>query len=231
MPTPLIKKNSEPAAVDDATPSSLTVDEIVQRKAGRRVDENALRALFFEARTATGFLDHKVPHELLAEAVELALIGPTSANGLPMRIVFVESLEAKERLRPALSPGNLDKTMAAPITAIIATDLQFYELFPQTFPERGEALKGMVAAMEPAVRRAHAWDNAVLQMAYFILAVRALGLDAGPMAGFDRTLVDAAFFPDGRWASQYLINLGYGDDTKLFPRLPRFSALEIARFA
>jgi 3-hydroxypropanoate dehydrogenase len=121
--------------------------------------------------------------------------------------------------------------MAAPITAIIATDLQFYELFPQTFPERGEALKGMLAAMEPVVRRAHAWDNAVLQMGYFILAVRALGLDAGPMAGFDRTLVDAAFFPDGRWASQYLINLGYGDDTKLFPRLPRFSAGEIARFA
>jgi 3-hydroxypropanoate dehydrogenase len=217
--------------VQDAVAGGPTTDEIIERKAERRVDENALRSIFFEARTANGFRDRKIPRALLTEAVEIALIGPTSANGLPMRIVFVESAEAKERLRPALSPGNLAKTMAAPVTAIIATDLQFYEFFPRTFPERAEMFVGLFAAMEPGARRGHAWDNALLQMGYFIVAVRALGLDAGPMAGFDRGVIDAEFFPGGRWASQYLINLGYGDDTKLFPRLPRLDAREIARFA
>jgi 3-hydroxypropanoate dehydrogenase len=221
----------EATSVDDSTPGDLSVDELVRRKSARRVGENALRSLFLEARTANGFLDRKVPHELLEEALELALIGPTSANGQPLRVVFVESPEAKERLRPALSAGNLDKTMAAPVTAIVATDLQFYELFPQTFPERADVFKGLFESMEPEARRAYAWDNAVLQMGYFILALRAVGLDAGPMAGFDRALVNAAFFPDGRFTSQYLINVGYGDDTKVFPRLPRFSAREIARFA
>jgi 3-hydroxypropanoate dehydrogenase len=227
---PVNQTPRESISVDESTPAGLSADEVVRRKAARRVGENALRAFFLEARTANGFLDRKVPHELIEEAVELALTGPTSANGLPLRLVFVESPEAKERLRPAMSQGNVDKTMAAPLTAIVATDLRFYEFFPQTFPERGEAFKGMFEAMDPAARRGHAWDNAVLQMGYFVLALRAVGLDAGPMAGFDRALVDAAFFPDGRFAAQYLINIGYGDDTKLFPRLPRFSAREIARF-
>jgi 3-hydroxypropanoate dehydrogenase len=208
-----------------------TTDEIVDLKAARELDEAALRTIFLEARTANGFLDYPVHRELLARAVELTLLGPTSANGLPLRLVFVESAEAKEKLRPSLSPGNLDKTMAAPVTAIVATDLKFYEQFPRTFPDRGEMLKGMLAAMEPAAQRAFAWDNAVLQMAYFIVALRSLGLDTGPMAGFDRKIVDEAFFPDGNWASQYLINIGYGDDSKLFPRLPRFNVDEIARFA
>jgi 3-hydroxypropanoate dehydrogenase len=208
-----------------------TTDEIVDLKASRELDEAALRTIFLEARTANGFLDYPVHREMLARAVELALLGPTSANALPLRLVFVESAEAKERLRPSLSAGNLEKTMAAPVTAIIATDLKFYEQFPRTFPDRGEMLKGMVAAKEPAVQREFAWDNAVLQMAYFIVALRALGLDAGPMAGFDRKIVDGAFFPDGNWVSQYLINIGYGDDSKLSPRLPRFNVDEIARFA
>jgi 3-hydroxypropanoate dehydrogenase len=228
---PELDQNSNVATAADAPPASLNVDEIVARKVQRRVDENALRSIFLEARSANGFLDKKIPRELLVEAVELAQIGPTSANGQPMRIVFVESAEAKERLRPALSPGNVAKTLAAPVTAIIAADLHFYELFPQTFPERAKLFMDMYAAMEPAARRGSAWDNALLQMGYFTVAVRALGLDAGPMGGFDRALVDAAFFPDGRWASQYLINLGYGDDTKVFPRLPRLNAREIARFA
>jgi 3-hydroxypropanoate dehydrogenase len=207
-----------------------TTDEIVALKAGRELDQAALRTIFLEARTANGFLNYPVPRELLARAVELALLGPTSANGLPLRLVFVESAEAKERLRPSLRAGNLEKTMAAPVTAIIATDLKFYEQFPRTFPDRGEMLKGNVAAMEPAAQREFAWDNAVLQMAYFIVALRSLGLDTGPMAGFDRKIVDGAFFPDGNWASLYLINIGYGDDSKLFPRLPRFNVDEIARF-
>ena len=208
-----------------------TTDEIVDLKAARELDERALRTIFLEARTANGFLDYPVHREVLARAVELALLGPTSANGLPLRLVFVESAEAKEKLRPSLLAGNLEKTMAAPVTAIIATDLKFYEQFPRTFPDRGEMLKGTLAAMEPAVQREFAWDNAVLQMAYFIVALRSLGLDTGPMAGFDRKIVDEAFFPDGNWASQYLINIGYGDDSKLFPRLPRFNVDEIAQFA
>jgi len=213
--------------VDSQAP---TTDQIVERKAAGVLDERALRSIFLEARSANGFLERPVPRELLARAVELALLGPTSANALPMRIVFVESAEAKERLRPALSPGNVDKTMGAPATAIVATDLHFFEHFPRTFPERGEAMKARFAALEAPAQRAFAWDNALLQMGYFIVAARALGLDAGPMAGFDRALVDAAFFPDGRSVSQYLINLGYADDTKIFPRLPRFNVDEIARF-
>jgi 3-hydroxypropanoate dehydrogenase len=208
-----------------------TTDEIVGLKAARELDDAALRTIFLEARTANGFLDYPVQRELLARAVELALLGPTSANGLPLRLVFIESAEAKEKLRPSLRAGNLEKTMAAPVTAIIATDLKFYERFPRTFPDRGETLKETLAAMEPTVQREFAWDNAVLQMAYFIVALRSLGLDTGPMAGFDRKIVDTAFFPDGDWASQYLINIGYGDDGKLFPRLPRFNVDEIARFA
>jgi hypothetical protein len=147
-----------------------TVDEIVARQAARALDERALRTIFLEARTANGFVERPVPRDLLARAVEIALMGPTSANSLPARIVFVETPEAKERLRPALSPGNVEKTMAAPVTAIIATDLHFHDHFPRTFPERGEMLKGMFAAMEPAAQRASAWDNAVLQMGYFIIA-------------------------------------------------------------
>ncbi len=133
-------------------------------------------------------------------------------------------------MRPSLSPGNLDKTMAAPTTAIVATDLSFHELFSRTFPDRAEMFKNSFAAMDPELRRAYAWDNALLQMGYFIIALRSVGLDAGPMAGFDRKLVDAAFFPDGRFAAQYLINIGYGDDTKVFARLPRFNVDEIASF-
>ncbi len=208
-----------------------TTGEIVDRKAARELDENALRTIFLEARTANSFLDYPVHPAQLARAVELALLGPTSANALPLRLVFVTSAAAKEMLRPALFAGNLEKTMAAPVTAIVATDLKFYEQFPRTFPDRAEILKGTVAAMEPAAQREAAWDNAVLQMAYFIVALRSLGLDTGPMAGFNRNVVNEAFFPDGNWASQYLINIGYGDDSKLFPRLPRFNADEIARFA
>jgi 3-hydroxypropanoate dehydrogenase len=219
--------NASVVATEGAQP---TLDELVDRKTARLLDERALRSIFLEARTANGFLDRPIPRELLAQAVDLALMGPTSANALPMRLVFVTSPEAKERLRPSLSEGNRDKTIAAPTTAIVATDLSFYERFSRTFPDRAEMFRNIFASMEPEQRRGNAWDNAVLQMGYFIVALRALGLDAGPMAGFDRAVVDAAFFPDGRFASQYLINIGYGDDTKLFPRLPRFNVDEIASF-
>lgn len=171
-----------------------------------------------------------MPRDVLVRIVEIAEMGPTSANALPMRLVFVESPEAKERLRPAMSPGNLDKTMAAPVTVIFGSDTRFHEYFPRTFPTRGEAMKEQFESGGEEKRRAFAWDNALLQMGYFIIAARSVGLDIGPMAGFDRAKVDAAFFPDGRIVTQYLANLGYGDDSKLFPRLPRFNVDEIARF-
>ncbi len=212
----------------DITP---TIDEIIELKAARALDERALRTIFLEARTANGFVDRPVPRDLLERAVEIALLGPTSANSLPLRVVFVEAPDAKERLRPAMAPNNLDKTMAAPVTAIIATDLKFYDQFPRTFPERGEMFKGMFGGFHAEARRGMAWDNAILQMGYFIIALRSVGLDAGPMAGFERSIVDAAFFPDGQFVSQYVINIGYGDDKKVFPRLPRFNVDEIARFA
>jgi 3-hydroxypropanoate dehydrogenase len=206
------------------------VEEIIELKAARALDERALETIFTAARTANGFIERKIPHELLDRALELALLGPTSANMLPMRVVFVESAEAKGKLKPALNEGNRDKTMAAPVTAIMAADLKFFEHFPSLFPERGEMFKNMFAGFPSEVQRGNAWDNALLQMAYFIIALRSVGLDAGPMAGFERPIVDAAFFPDGRFVSQYLINVGYGDDTKVWPRLPRFNVDEIAHF-
>jgi len=206
-----------------------TVEQIVALKQQRVVDEHALRSLFLEARTANGFLDAPVPRELFERAVEIAEIGPTSANSLPGRYVFVQSPEAKERLKPCVGPSNLAKTMAAPATVIFATDLKFYENFPRTFPTRPEMRERMAADPLEKVRE-FARDNSLLQMGYFILACRALGLDCGPMAGFDRAKTDAEFFPDGRVISIFLINLGYGDDTKYFPRLPRLETAEIATF-
>src|SRR5580658_2463293 len=206
-----------------------TVEQIVALKQGRAIDEHALRSLFLEARTANGFLDVPVPRELFERAVEIAEIGPTSANSLPARYVFVQSPEAKERLKPCVGPSNLAKTMAAPATVIFAADLKFYENFPRTFPTRPEMRERMAGDAVEKVRE-FARDNALLQMGYFTLAARALGLDCGPMAGFDRAKTDAEFFPDGRFISIFLINIGYGDDTKYFPRLPRLEPAEVAQF-
>jgi 3-hydroxypropanoate dehydrogenase len=214
----------------DVSITQPTTEQAVALKLSRALDETALRAVFTEARTANGFLPAPVPREALAAIVELAELGPTSANALPMRLVFVESPEAKERLRPAMSPGNLDKTMAAPVTAIVACDTKFYENFPRTFPQRPE-MKDRFASPESATMAGQfAWDNAILQCAYVIIAARSHGLDAGPMGGFDRAVVDKEFFPDARFKSIYLINLGYGDDSKTFPRLPRLPVEEIATF-
>jgi len=207
-----------------------THDEIVAQKSARAVDERALRTIFTDAHSANRFLPKPVPRELLKRAVELTEHGPTSANTLPLRIVFVESAEAKERLRPALSAGNVDKTMSAPVTAIVAADLEFYEHIPRLFPQKPE-MKNVFAGPERAeFSRAQAFMNATLQGGYFILAVRSLGLDAGPMGGFDREKTDATFFPDGKLKSIFLVALGYADDTKSFPRGPRFAVDEIVRF-
>jgi len=190
------------------------------------IDSVALAQIFTGARTHNGFLDRPVSDELLKEAVEFAKMGPTSVNQSPLRILFLRSKAAKERLRPALSAGNVDKTMAAPVVAITAYDEQFYEHLPFLFPH-ADAKPWFSGNADFAARSA--FQNGTLQVAYLIIALRAVGLDAGPMTGFDREKADAEFFPEGRVKSNVLINIGYGDTSKLFPRSPRFAFDQIAK--
>jgi 3-hydroxypropanoate dehydrogenase len=191
----------------------------------KAIDQPAIAQLFTEARTHNAFLDRPVSDELLRKAVDLAKMAPTSANQSPMRILFLRSEAAKERLRPALAPGNLAKTMSAPVVAITAFDEHFYEHLPFLMPHV-DAKSWFSGNPEFAARSA--FQNGTLQVAYLILALRTVGLDTGPMTGFDRTKVDAEFFPEGRVKSNVLINIGYGDTSKLFPRSPRFEFDQIA---
>jgi 3-hydroxypropanoate dehydrogenase len=191
----------------------------------KHLSPEALAQLFTEARTHNAFLDKSVPDELLKHAVELAKMGPTSANQSPLRIVFARSKEAKQRLAPALSPGNLDKTLAAPVVAITGYDLKFYEHLPFLFPH-ADAKPWFSGNPEFAARAA--FQNGTLQVAYLILALRSVGLDTGPMTGFDNAKVDAEFFAGTDVKSNVLINVGYGDVEKLFPRSPRFAFDQIA---
>jgi 3-hydroxypropanoate dehydrogenase len=195
------------------------------------LDDDALDVIFRQARTHTAWLPRPVSDDLLRQVYDLARLGPTSANTCPMRIVFVKSPEAKERLKPALMPGNVDKTMAAPVCAIIATDSRFYEYIPRLFPPNPGFVNMFTKPGQEEFTRTHAFRNATLQGAYFIIAARALGLDAGPMSGFNNAQVDAAFFPDGRYQSNFLINLGYGDASKLHPRLTRLEFDEVCQIA
>ena len=178
----------------------------------------ACAALFTEARTHNGWLDKPVSDEQLREIYDLLKMGPTSANCSPARIVFVRTAEGKTKLRPALSSGNVEKTMQAPATAIVAWDRAFYDRLPELFP-LGYARSWFTSS--PQMAEETAFRNSSLQAAYLIFACRALGLDTGPMSGFDREMVDAAFFADGGWKSNLLINIGYGDPGKLYGRLPR----------
>jgi 3-hydroxypropanoate dehydrogenase len=184
------------------------------------VSNACIDQLFREARTHNAWLPQPVPIELLHQAYELAAFGPTSANSTPGRYVFLTTPQAKERLRPALSAGNVEKTMAAPVTVIIAWDTEFHEQLPKLFPHKDMR---SVFAGKPDLIEATAFRNSSLEGAYFILAARALGLDCGPMSGFDIAKVNAEFFPDGKWKSNFLCNVGFGDPTKLFPRNPRLS--------
>jgi 3-hydroxypropanoate dehydrogenase len=187
---------------------------------GLPMDDACIRLLFLDARTHRMWIDRPVDDQLLRQVYELARWPPTSANCQPMRVVFVRSRHAKQRLRPALDAGNVEQTMSAPVTAIVAYDTRFFEhmstLAPQR-PDMGERL----AARPEAVRERMAFQNGTLQGGYLIAAARALGLDCGPMGGFDRARVDAEFFPDGRWTSNFLLNLGYGDPSALRARAPR----------
>ncbi|MEE8188987.1 MAG: malonic semialdehyde reductase [Kiloniellales bacterium] len=182
------------------------------------LNDSGLDLLFREARTHSHWLDGEVSDVLLQAVYDLAKMPPTSANCSPMRVLFLRSREAKERLRPALMEGNVDKTMAAPATAVIAYDTEFYELLPRLFPH--EDARAWFAGNEALIEET-AFRNGTLQGAYFMLAARALGLDCGPMSGFGREAVDREFFPDGRVKSNFLCNLAYGDAGKLHPRSPR----------
>jgi 3-hydroxypropanoate dehydrogenase len=184
------------------------------------ISQEALDQLFYEARTHSSWLPEPVPVELLRKAYELARLGPTSANGSPARFVFLTTPAAKAILKPVLAPGNVDKTMAAPVTVIIAWDMEFHEHLPRLFPHAD--IRSYFVGNKPLIEE-HAFRNSSLQAAYFILAARALGLDCGPMSGFDADKLNAAFFPDGKWKVNLLCNLGYGDASKLHPRSPRLN--------
>ena len=193
----------------------------------RPIGGAALDQLFLHARTHNRWQERDVPASLLHELVDLMKLGPTSANCSPARVLFIKSQASKNRLKPHLSPGNRKKTMAAPVTAIIGYDLKFYDHLPKLFPHDPEA-PSWFTGTEDGARRA-AFRNGTLQGAYLILAARALGLDTGPMSGFDNAGVDRAFFAGTDVKSNFLCNLGYGDPAGLEPRLPRFSFEEMAR--
>jgi 3-hydroxypropanoate dehydrogenase len=191
-----------------------------------RISNDALDQLLRQARTHSTWLPKRVPVELLREVYDLARMGPTSANSTPARFLFLESEAAKARLLPALAPLNVEKTKAAPVTVIVAWDTEFYEKLPQLFPHadmRSHFVGNQSVIDETAFR------NSSLQGGYFILAARAVGLDCGPMSGFDKAKVNAEFFPDGKWKANFLCNLGYGDRSKLFPRNPRLEFDEACR--
>jgi 3-hydroxypropanoate dehydrogenase len=192
------------------------------------LDQAGQDLLFNNGRSYNGFMDKPVPDELLRRAWDLARMGPTSVNCQPMRVVLVRSAEAKEKLKPALAPGNLTKTMSAPVTAIIAQDMEFYEKLPQLFPHT-DARAWFVG--NDAMIQGTAVRNATLQGGYFLLALRAVGLDCGPMSGFDNAKVDEAFFAGTPVKSNFLVNIGYGDPGSLFGRSPRLDFDEACSFA
>ena len=192
----------------------------------KAIDAQALDQIFLEARSHNVWQDKPVPEELLTELVDLMKMGPTSGNCSPARLIFLTSQAAKERLKPFLSEGNQEKTMSAPVCAIIGTDFEFYEHLPMLFPHT-DAKSWFVGKPEHIVMTAV--RNGSLQGAYLIIAARALGLDAGPMSGFDNAGVDQEFFSGTTVKSNFLCNLGYGDASKLRDRSPRFAFSDIAK--
>ncbi|HTR16817.1 MAG TPA: malonic semialdehyde reductase [Acetobacteraceae bacterium] len=182
------------------------------------LDDDALDVLFRAAHTETRWTDEPVSDDTLRQLYDLMRLGPTSANSSPGRFVFLRSPEAKERLRPALSAGNVAKTLAAPVTVIVAYDARFYDALPRLFPH-ADARSWF--AGDPALAEETAFRNGTLQGGYLILAARALGLGTGPMSGFDREAVDQEFFLGSDWKSNFLVNLGHGDPAGRHPRGPR----------
>ena len=192
----------------------------------RSLAEEALKQIFTEARTQNAWLPEPVSDELLVKIYDLMKWGPTSANCSPARILFVKSSEAKAKLLPCLDAGNVEKTKAAPVTAIVALDMEFYEKLPKLFPF-ADARSWFVG--NKGLIESTAFRNGTLQGAYFIIAARALGLDCGPMSGFDNAKVDATFFQGTSWKSNFLCNLGYGDWSKVRQRAPRLDFNEACK--
>ncbi|MBX9772642.1 MAG: malonic semialdehyde reductase [Candidatus Obscuribacterales bacterium] len=186
----------------------------------KRLSEDALNQLFLEARTFSFWIDKPISEETIHELYNLLKMGPTSANGCPARFLFLTSKESKERLAPALVSKNVEKTMKAPLTVIVAWDNEFYEEFPKLTPHFD--WKPYFAG-KPDLIQSTVFRNSSLQGAYLILAARALGLDCGPMSGFDNAKVDAEFFAGTKWQSNFICNIGYGDPASLHPRNPRLS--------
>lgn len=190
------------------------------------LSQEALDTLFFAARSHNGWLDEPVSDRQLREIYDRMKMGPTSANSCPVRILFLRTEQAKARLRPALSEGNVDKTMSAPVVAILAMDLEFYEKLPKLFPHTDARAW---YAGKPEKIRETAFRNSSLQGAYFIMAVRSVGLDAGPMSGFNAAKVNAEFFPEGALEVNFICAIGCGDESKLFARHPRLEFEEACR--
>lgn len=190
------------------------------------IDQYALDTLFLQARTHNGWLDKPVEDSVLRRIFDIARMAPTSANCSPMRLVFIKSADAKARLLPMLMEGNRAKTLAAPATAIIGYDSEFYEHLPRLFPH-ADARSWFAGPENTQNAALTAFRNGSLQGAYLMLAARALGLDCGPMSGFDNAAVDREFFPGGKVRSNFLCNIGYGDVSKLHPRSPRFEFDEV----
>jgi 3-hydroxypropanoate dehydrogenase len=189
------------------------------------LDNHALDLLFHEARSQNGWRDESVTEEQLRRLYEIMQWGPTSMNCQPLRILFLRSPEAKERLQPALMPNNVAKTMSAPVVAILGYDTKFYENLPRTFPHNQKAKS--LFEDKPDFAETTAFRNSSIQGGYFIIAARAVGLDAGPMSGFANPKVDAEFWPDGRVKSNFLCGLGQGDPEKVFNRSPRLAFDEV----
>jgi 3-hydroxypropanoate dehydrogenase len=192
-----------------------------------KVNQQALDTMFLDARTRNGWQPKPVPEVLLEEIWNLARMGPTSANCQPLRVVFVSSVAAKQKLAPALSASNRAKMLTAPVTALFAYDLAFYELLPKLFPH-DQSARSWFAGNEQTIQET-AFRNGSLQAAYFMLAARAKGLDCGPMSGFDQAKVNAAFFTDSTYRVNFICSLGYGTDEMLFPRSPRLAFGEACR--
>jgi 3-hydroxypropanoate dehydrogenase len=183
-----------------------------------QVPDSALDVLFRNARTHRSWLSKPVPDELIHQVYDLFKLGPTSANSSPGRVLFLRTQAAKARLLPCMAPGNVEKTSAAPVVAIVAYDLEFYEKLPELAPSAD--FRSLFAG-KPDLIQETAFRNSSLQGAYMMIAARALGLDCGPMSGFDAAKVNAEFFPDGKWKANFVCSIGYGDPTKLYPRQPR----------
>jgi 3-hydroxypropanoate dehydrogenase len=192
-----------------------------------KLDDAVLDHLFRKSRTHRKWLDRPVSDDLLRTIYDLARLGPTSANSCPLRIVFVKSPQAKQRLKPHLSRGNVEKTMTAPVTAIFAYDTLFFEHMPRLAPHDPNVRSWF--AGDEKTGSVNALRNGSLQAAYFMLAARSLGLDWGAMSGFNSDTLDADYFPDGRFKANFLCNFGYGDHTALHPRAPRFDFDEVCR--